>query len=274
MGTAALNEYLGSAVFALTDRELWVVTAQANSRQGGLIATFVSRASIVPTLPRVMVSIAKQHCTWELVEESGAFALHLICEQHVDWVWRFGLQCGRDADKLEGLSKTYGPTGSPLLTDALASLDCCVEARLDCGDRTVYLAEIVTEAVLREGKPLTFTRLLEIAPADERRHLAEHMERDAEIDAQKIQAWRRKTRGGTGSYTRRQGQSLAFIYYYTKIHGEPPAESDIAQHFRITPPAAHQMVVTLERLRFIERQRGVPRSISLRITREELPHLD
>ena len=121
---------------------------------------------------------------------------------------------------------------------------------------------------------MTFTRLLEIAPADERRHLAEHMERDAKIDARKIQAWRRKTRGGTGSYTRRQGQSLAFIYYYTKIHGEPPAESDIARYFRISPPAAHQMVVTLERLRFIERQPGVPRSISLRIVREELPHLD
>ena len=29
-------------------------------------------------------------------------------------------------------------------------------------------------------------------------------------------------------YTPRQGQFLAFIYYYTKIHKCPPAEADIA----------------------------------------------
>lgn len=29
---------------------------------------------------------------------------------------------------------------------------------------------------------------------------------------------------GFRSFTAKQGQYLAFIYYYTKIHGTPPAE--------------------------------------------------
>ena len=58
-------------------------------------------------------------------------------------MWRFGLRSGRDADKLAGLSMTTATTGSPILTDALGWLDCRVEARLDTGDRTVYLAEVV-----------------------------------------------------------------------------------------------------------------------------------
>jgi hypothetical protein len=34
---------------------------------------------------------------------------------------------------------------------------------------------------------------------------------------------------GGQPFTARQGQYLAFIYYYTKIHGTPPAEEDF-QH--------------------------------------------
>ena len=47
-------------------------------------------------------------------------------------------------------------------------------------------------------------------------------------------------------YTPRQGQFLAFIYYYTKLNRQPPAEADIGQYFGISAPAAHQMVITLE----------------------------
>ncbi|MEZ4737235.1 MAG: hypothetical protein R3E79_59905 [Caldilineaceae bacterium] len=35
---------------------------------------------------------------------------------------------------------------------------------------------------------------------------------------------------------RKQGQYLAFIYYYTKINGQPPAEADMQRYFRTTPP--------------------------------------
>ena len=99
-----------ASLFTRLDRELWLVTAQSGARRGGLIATFVSQASIVPQLPRVVVGIAKQHYTWELVEASGAFALHLLGDQHLDWIWRFGLQSGREIDKFDGLSVSVGTT--------------------------------------------------------------------------------------------------------------------------------------------------------------------
>ena len=47
-------------------------------------------------------------------------------------------------------------------------------------------------------------------------------------------------------YTDKQGQYLAFIYYYTKLNGRAPAEADIERYFRVTPPSVHQMVLTLE----------------------------
>ncbi|MEN6497489.1 MAG: MarR family transcriptional regulator [Thermoguttaceae bacterium] len=76
------------------------------------------------------------------------------------------------------------------------------------------------------------------------------------------------------TYTHRQGQFLAFIYYYTKLNGRPPAEADMQQYFRVSPPSAHQMVLKLEELGFIQRTPGMPRSIHLLLTRDQLPDLE
>lgn len=75
-------------------------------------------------------------------------------------------------------------------------------------------------------------------------------------------------------YTDKQGQYLAFIYYYTKIHGIAPAEAEIQQYFRVTPPSVHQMILALEKHGFITRTPGVARSIQLMLARPELPDLE
>jgi repressor LexA len=75
-------------------------------------------------------------------------------------------------------------------------------------------------------------------------------------------------------FTGKQGRYLAFIHYYTKVNGRPPAEADMQRYFRVTPPSVHQMVVTLEAHGFIERIPGQGRSIRLLIPREELPDLE
>jgi flavin reductase (DIM6/NTAB) family NADH-FMN oxidoreductase RutF len=179
-----------AGVFALTDRELWLVTAAAGGQRGGLIATFVSQASIVPELPRVLVGLAKQHHTPGLVEASGAFALHLLGEEHLEWVWRFGLASGRDADKFADVPARAGATGAPVVTEAPAYCECRVEAGWDSGDRTVYLAEVVAGAVVRAGPILTMKRMLQLAPPERLRQLKEGLMRDSAVDAEAIQAWR------------------------------------------------------------------------------------
>src|ERR1039458_8114062 len=75
------------------------------------------------------------------------------------------------------------------------------------------------------------------------------------------------------TFTPRQGQYLAFIYAYTRLHRRPPAEADMQQYFRVSPPSVHQMVLTLERAGFIRPQRGVARSIEMLVDPEHLPVL-
>src|ERR687886_1460759 len=74
-------------------------------------------------------------------------------------------------------------------------------------------------------------------------------------------------------FTDQQGQYLAFIDAYTRVHGRPPAEADLQRHFRVSPPAVHRMVLTLERAGLIRRQPGLARSIGVLVAPECLPVL-
>ena len=75
-------------------------------------------------------------------------------------------------------------------------------------------------------------------------------------------------------YTRKQGQYLAFIYYYTKLHGNAPSEADIRRYFKVSPPTVHDTIIALEMKGCIERTPGRARSIRLLLAREQLPDLD
>jgi DNA-binding MarR family transcriptional regulator len=75
------------------------------------------------------------------------------------------------------------------------------------------------------------------------------------------------------SFTDKQGQYLAFIYAYTCITGQAPAEADLQRFFAVTAPSVHQMILTLERGNFIKRTPRLARSIELLIAPEKLPVL-
>ncbi len=86
---------------------------------------------------------------------------------------------------------------------------------------------------------------------------------------------RTKRKGGMkASFTPRQGQFLTFIHLYRKLHRRGPAETDLVKFFRVTPPAAHGMVVKLEELGLITRETGVARSMRVAIPAESLPELE
>jgi repressor LexA len=74
-------------------------------------------------------------------------------------------------------------------------------------------------------------------------------------------------------FTEKQGQYLAFIYNYSKIHGRAPAEGDLERYFGTTPPTIHQMILKLEEKGLISRVPGQARSIRLLIPLEDLPML-
>ena len=80
-------------------------------------------------------------------------------------------------------------------------------------------------------------------------------------------------KGKQRKFTQKQGQYLAFIYYYTKIQGVAPAETDLQKYFKVSPPSVHRMLVTLEKNGLIKRTPKQARSIELLVSRREIPDL-
>jgi DNA-binding MarR family transcriptional regulator len=77
----------------------------------------------------------------------------------------------------------------------------------------------------------------------------------------------------TVPFTDLQGQYLAYIATYTKLHRRAPAEADIQQYFGVTPPTVHRMIVVLTERGLIRRRPGEPRSIEILISPDQLPPL-
>jgi flavin reductase (DIM6/NTAB) family NADH-FMN oxidoreductase RutF len=185
-----MNEVSIQRVLGLAEQTAWIITSRHDDQMGGLVATFVSNASLVPALPRLIAGIARHHFTWELISRSRSFAAHLVDESHVDLIWRFGLGSGRDVNKLASVAWRSGRTGSPILEDAIAWLDCSVEAELDIGDRTIFIAAIVDGSLSRVGSPMTVHRILHLGSEDQLNQMHEERLRDEKIDAAAIIQWR------------------------------------------------------------------------------------
>ncbi|HUA60552.1 MAG TPA: hypothetical protein VML19_17445 [Verrucomicrobiae bacterium] len=75
-------------------------------------------------------------------------------------------------------------------------------------------------------------------------------------------------------FTARQGQYLAYIYHYSKIHRQAPSECDLQNYFRVSAPSVHEMLKTLQRSGLIERTPGQARSIRVLVAAEQLPELE
>ena len=74
-------------------------------------------------------------------------------------------------------------------------------------------------------------------------------------------------------FTKKQGQYLAFVYYYQKLNKVAPAHIDFQRYFKSDPASVNDMLKRLEKKGLIKRLSGKARSIELLIKMHELPEL-
>jgi flavin reductase (DIM6/NTAB) family NADH-FMN oxidoreductase RutF len=177
-------------IFRRVVREVWVVTAAYQGRRGGSTVTWLSAASIDAALPTVLVGLAPNHHTAELVEASGEFAAHLLREDQVELAWRFASSSGRDHDKLAGLECEPAAGGPPRLKDCVARVTCRVYDRKPTGDRTYFWADVTEVRELAGGRPLTDHALIAGLPDDRRRVLGEQLRADVALQRPWQAEWR------------------------------------------------------------------------------------
>jgi 3-hydroxy-9,10-secoandrosta-1,3,5(10)-triene-9,17-dione monooxygenase reductase component len=119
----------------------------------GLTASSFTSVSLDPLL--VLVCVDRDSGTLPRLLESGAFAVNILSQAGGELARRFA---GRDRDgRFAGLEWRPASTGSPVLRDALAWLDCRLWSSVDAGDHQVLFGEVVSGDA-GGGRPLIWFR--------------------------------------------------------------------------------------------------------------------
>jgi flavin reductase (DIM6/NTAB) family NADH-FMN oxidoreductase RutF len=129
-----------------------VVTARFDGKTGGFIASWITQASFVP--PLVMIAVNPLHYTYELIVGSNAFAVNVLRTDQAELVDLFGKNSSGKVDKFARAPWKIGRTGSPILKDCLAFIDCTVLWCREAGDHVIIVGSIADADLRSEGETL------------------------------------------------------------------------------------------------------------------------
>jgi flavorubredoxin/flavin reductase (DIM6/NTAB) family NADH-FMN oxidoreductase RutF len=120
---------------------LYIITAQKGLLKGGMLASWVSQASFQPL--GFTIAVAKDRAIESLMQVGDRFVLNVLEEGNYQPLMKHFLKrFAPGADRFEGVNTQAATNGSPILTDALAYMECTVESRMDCADHWIVYSTV------------------------------------------------------------------------------------------------------------------------------------
>ncbi len=102
--------------------------------------------------PLVAVVIDQSHSITALLQTAGAgMAINILDASHEALANRFAFV--KDEDRFAEGSWSTGRTGAPILTDAIAWLDCTIEAAHPAGSHTIFVCAVKASRVVSPDRP-------------------------------------------------------------------------------------------------------------------------
>ncbi len=130
-----------------------IVTAVHDGEPVGMACNSFTSLSLEP--PLVLFCAAKSSTTWPRIQAAGKWAANILAEDGEE-ICRLFAQKG--ADRFAHMPHTIGRTGSPVLADALAFVDCETIAEHDAGDHLIVVGRVLELGYAAHAKPLIFYR--------------------------------------------------------------------------------------------------------------------
>ncbi len=127
-----------------------VVTTDGEAGSHGLTANAVASLSLDP--PLVLVAVDKRSATLDYLKKNGCFAVNILRLDQEEVSRRFATPGPKDFSDLNIITAS---TGSPILADCIAFLDCRVTEILPGGDHEIFVGEIAA-GEYQGGEPLLY----------------------------------------------------------------------------------------------------------------------
>ncbi|MEH2056934.1 MAG: diflavin flavoprotein [Nostoc sp.] len=126
---------------------LCVLTAKEGDRSSAMLASWVAQASFNP--PGLTIAVAKDRAVETLTHTGNKFVLNILKEgNHLGLMKHFLKPFGPGQDRFADVAAQETESGSPILTDALAYLECSVQNRMESGDHWLVYATVESGKVL------------------------------------------------------------------------------------------------------------------------------
>ena len=135
---------------------VFMLSTTADGKSNGCITNTAIQVASNPT--RIAIACINTNYTCDLIKKSGVFTLSLLDETTTfDLIKHFGMQSGRDVDKMAGQNLKTDAKGLYYLADhTTAFISATVVDSMDLGSHTLFIAT-VDDAELVSGKnPLTY----------------------------------------------------------------------------------------------------------------------
>ena len=134
---------------------VYVIGVADRERRNAFTAAWLTQVSFDPLL--LALSVNPGHASYPLLVGGGGFVVNVLRRDQLDLAGALGTRSGRDQDKLAGIAWRPAPSGAPILTGALAWLDCRLHDRFRAGDHEIVLARPVAgELVASDAAPLLY----------------------------------------------------------------------------------------------------------------------
>ena len=130
---------------------LYVVgSTDQGERRNGMTLNWATQVSFDPKW--IGIGVERAALTHELISAAGVFSLYMIDQEDRAIVRKFTKPVEVDlaAHTLNGFPYIDGVTGAPVLAQAVAYVECEVRQRVEVGNHTLFLGEIVNAAFLKD----------------------------------------------------------------------------------------------------------------------------
>jgi len=118
---------------------LYIITAQKGEVSGAMLASWVTQASFKPL--GLTIAVAKDRAIESMMHAGDKFVLNVLEEGNYQTLMRHFLKrFAPGADRFAGVKTQPATNGSPILTDALAYMECEVVSRMELSDHHIVYA--------------------------------------------------------------------------------------------------------------------------------------
>jgi 3-hydroxy-9,10-secoandrosta-1,3,5(10)-triene-9,17-dione monooxygenase reductase component len=125
------------------------VTAAPDGEPAGMIVNSLTSVSLSP--PLVAFCPSRTSLTWSRMRRARRFAVNILGSRHEQFA-REAAPAG--ADRFAGLAWEPGRGGAPVMTDAIASIECEIVAEHPAGDHWIVVGRVEELRAGQSGDPL------------------------------------------------------------------------------------------------------------------------